>query len=204
MATPAFVQITEGAGKRLASSTYTENAQTVYDQKFIPGENYLATYTIDATNVSIATVNDHVVAFMAGASLNVRVRYIHIEQNASATAVARATFELLRLTTAGSGGSALTPAKHDTSDAASGCTAQTLPSSKGTESTILRDEVLIMRQALSATQTQPEEAILWQPDLRSKPYIIPAGAANGFAVKILNAIPGATVNIVVEFTETSL
>lgn len=197
------LSVTQGSGLMLQTWSKTVGANTVHDQFVLPGEYPYATYWIQASNISIATANDHVLQIMAGASLNVRIRSITIEQNANATTAARATFELIRLSTAGTGGTAVTPAKADTADSAAGATGMTLPSAKGTETTSLRQTVLIMRQAISATQTQPEENILWTPSPNAKPIIIAAGTSNGIAIKSLNATAACTVNVTVEIVETS-
>jgi hypothetical protein len=202
--TPSIVQINEGTGKKLAAATYTENAQVVYDQKFIPGEFYLASYSVVAEAVSIATANDHVLQIMAGASLNVRIREIKIEQAANATGAGAKSLQVLRLTTAGTGGTAITPSKFDTSDAASGATAMTLPTVKGTESTLLKSTIMVFRQAISATSGgQLDDDFTWVQKPNEKPLIIPAGVANGIAIKIVNATAGSTVTVNVELVETS-
>lgn len=207
MATPAFVQINEGTGKKLAADTYTENSQVVLDQKFILGENYLASYSLTDGNIagiSIATLNDHVVELMAGASLNVRIRYMRIEQIANATTGGIARFQILRLTTAGTGGGVLTPSKMDTSDAASGATAMTLPTAKGTESTNVQSTSVNMRQSVATSGSQPDDQWEWYQKPGMKPLIIPAGAANGICIKIAAAaVAGATVSFFMEFTETT-
>jgi len=199
----SLVQVTSGAGPKLHTWQRTIGANNVEDEAVYPAEFPIASYSVYWDNVSCATVNDHIIQVMAGASLNVRVRHVYIEQNSNATAVQRVSFQLLRLTTAGTGGTAVTPGRYDTADAAAGATAMTLPTVKGTESTILRQSILIARQALSATQTQPEEAIEWTQLPGMKPFIIPAGAANGLAIKSTVAAAGVTCNGYIEFVETS-
>lgn len=199
----SLVNVTEGAGKKLHTWQTTIGANNVEDEFVLPAEYPYPSYTAYYHNVSIATANDHLAQLMAGATLNVRIRRIRIEQNANATAAARADFQLLRLTTAGTGGTAVTPSKLDTADAAAGAAGIIIPGVKGTESTVIRDEVLIMRQAIATTQTQPEETIEWTwfPSTAIKSLKIPAGAANGIAIKNIVAIAGATVDITIEFVE---
>lgn len=199
----SLVQVTEGSGKKLHTWQRTIGANNVEDEIVIPGLFPWATYTIQVNNISIATANDHVLQIMAGASLNVYLVAVRIEQNGNATAVARADFRLIRLTTAGTGGTAVTPAPHDTTDAASGATAMTLPTAKGAEGTTIRNEVLIMRQALLATATQPEETLDWKYGANDfmKPIRIPAGAANGLCIKSVAGVAGATVDVVATIVE---
>lgn len=199
----AFINLTEGSGKKAHAWDRTIGANTVLDEFTLPGEYPLASYTVYFSNISIATANDHVLQIMAGSSLNVRIRRIWYEQNGNATTAARDEITLLRLTTAGTGGTTVTPAKLDNGDSAAGATAMTLPTAKGTEGTILRGSVLIMRQAIATTGTQPEEGILWEQHPGMKPWIIPAGTSNGIAIKHVTAIAGANVNGFVDFVETS-
>lgn len=201
--TPAFVQINEGTGKKLAYDTYTENAQVVYDQKVIPGEYYLPSYSIAAHAVSAAAAASHVWQLMAGGTLNVRIRRMWLHQYASATAVGTNQFQVLRLTTAGTGGGALTPGKYDNADAAAGAAGMTQPTVKGTESTILLERPLTARQAFSTASAQADDVWAWEQHPQMKPIIIPAGAANGLALKSTGGSAGLTVDFVVEFVETS-
>jgi hypothetical protein len=152
--------------------------------------------------VSLATVNDHLLQIMAGSSNYVRIRRIHIEQANNATAAAFGVIEIWRLTTAGTGGTAVTPAKFDTGDAAAGATAMTLPTAKGTEGTLLFRPVMLWRQAVSATTAQYDDVFEWTQHPGQKPIIIPAGTSNGIAIKSTTATASATVSMWVEFVET--
>jgi len=200
----AAIVVTAGSGTDIHSNTRTIAATTKHDQFVLPGEFPYASYTVAISGYSIATAGDHILQIMAGASLNVRIRRVWLEQAAHATSVSIGNFQLMRVTTAGTGGTAVTPGKMDTSDAASGATAMTLPSSKGTESTLIRPARLIMRQAIAATVTQPEEAIDF--DFRGvgfKSLIIAAGTSNGIVMKNVSAVAGCTVDMYVEFIETA-
>lgn len=197
------IGLTPGSGVKVHSWQRTIGANTVEDDFSLPGEFPYPSYTVIANNISIATANDHVLQIMAGASLNVRIRSVSIEQNANATTAARVDFQLLRLTTAGTGGSSITPRASDPADSASGCTAMSLPTAKGTESFVLDESILVVRQGVSTTQTNPEETILWTPPSGFKSHIIPAGTSNGVAVKVINATAAATVTVVVKLVETS-
>ena len=200
----SIVQVTEGTGKKLHTWSRTVGANTVEDEAVFQAEYPLATYTAYGENLSGATANDHLVQLMAGASLYVRVRRILVQQNANATTVARAGFQLLRLTTAGTGGGAVTPAKADTADAAAGAAGMTLPTVKGTESTIYKTGLLIARQAYLATASQQElPYVLYEARPDAKPLIIPTGATNGIAIKSTSANAASTWNVWIEFVETS-
>lgn len=199
------IQVTEGSGKRLATgATYTENSQTVRDEKAIFGEQYLASYAgVLSSSVSLATANDHILQLMAGASLNVYVRRLIVYQSVLVTTAANLNFQFRRVTTAGTGGTAITPVPFDTADSASGATLMTLPTAKGTESSILS---MFMAQLIQTVPTggSGQNPVLIDKSwdiLRQKCPRIPAGTANGLVLKNLAAAAGANVYAVIEFVE---
>lgn len=199
----SLVQVTEGSGKKLHTWSRTVGANTVEDEVTLPGEHFLATYSITSGSVALATANSHVLQIMAGASLYVRIRRIWITQGSNMTTAARAGFQLIRLTTAGSGGSAITPRPFDTGDAAAGFTAQTLPGVKGTEGVTLFERRINLLSALSTTATTGDQPF-WEQNPFTKPIIIPTGAANGICLKYTGANDASgTLNVHVELVETS-
>jgi hypothetical protein len=142
---------------------------------------------------------------MAGSSLKVRVRRIAIWQLVLATTAAFVDIAVLRLSTAGTGGSSITPAPLDTTDSASGATAMSLPTGKGTETTTLMGGIAYFAQTILAT-VQPAPSLVWEYDAdrsRSKPIIIPAGTSNGIAIKLGPATAGASVQISVTLDESN-
>lgn len=200
----SIVQVTEGAGKKLHTNSFTVGANTVEDEFVIPGEYPYASYVSIHPAVSIATATDHIACLNAGASLKVRIRRIRVEQSGNATAAAVSSLQLLRTTTAApTGGTAVTPASFDTTDAAAGAAGRSLPAVKATESTLLQQFTMAWRQAIAATGTQVDDAWEWTQQPGQKPLIIPAGTTNGIALKNVSAIAGATVNVHIEFVETS-
>ena len=198
-----IVEVTAGSGTKLHSWSKTVGANTVHDEFTLPGEYPLATYSILASSISVATVDDHLLAIQAGSSLNVRIRRIRVEQDASATAAATLALTVLRLTTAGSGGTSVTPRPYDTTDSAAGCTARTLNSSKGTEGVELLHPLMVLRQTVATAGAQFDDFWEWSQMPNQKPIIIPAGTANGIAIKTLNGRAGASVVIQVEVVETA-
>lgn len=199
------IEVTAGSGTKIHAWSRTVGANTVLDEVTLPGEYHGATYTVSASGMSTATASSHLLQIMAGSSLNVYIRRIRIEQLANATTAALNSYLLIRLSSAGTGGTSLTPAPLDTSDSASGATAMTLPSAKGTETTEIRRETLVMRQAFLTTATQPEETITWEwlPTHGVKALRIPAGTSNGICVKNGSAVAAGTVIVYVEFVELS-
>lgn len=199
----SLVQVTEGVGKKLHTWSRTVGANTVEDEFMLPGEYPLATYTIVADAVSLATAASHTLQIMAGAALNVRIRRIRFRQVANATAAVVGLIDLVRLTTAGTGGTAITPRPPDSADAAAGATAMTLPTVKGTEGVQLWGWRVMLRQAFLATAAQADEQPDWVPAPSAKGFLIPAGAANGVAIKSTGGVAGATVSIYVDIVETA-
>jgi hypothetical protein len=197
------IAVTAGSGTLLDTWTTSKGGQTVHAQRTIPAEYPDASYFVMASNISIATANDHVLEILAGSSLNLLIRRIYIEQATNATTVTGCSFELLRVTTAGTGGGAITPAKFNTADAAAGCTAMTLPTVKGTESTSMFRTSMIMRQAMLATGAQVDDAFQWDQSPYTGPIFIAAGTSNGIALKCISAVAAATVNVRFEIVETN-
>jgi hypothetical protein len=201
----SIVQVTEGSGKKLHTFQRTIGANAVEDEVILHGEPYLASYIQNATAASTATANSHLLQLMAGASLNVYVRQIRCYQTALATTAAIARLQVLRLTTAGTGGTAQSAAQAlDTTDAAATATAMTLPTVKGTEAAVsLRGLTGSFIQTVPTGGTSTLIAVFDFERFRSKALRIPAGTANGIAVKNLDAVAAATLQIEIDFTEAN-
>ena len=194
----SLVALTEGAGKNLETWQWVIGANTVERQVIAQGEQHLASYIVGHGTtggaVSTATANSHLMQISAGASLKVRIRRLQVIQSALATTAVLGQILIVRLSTAGTGGTAQTPAALDPADAASGATAMHLPTAKGTEGGILYESQPYFIQTLTASL--PNWPILLDVDfdrLRPKPLIIAAGAANGIAIKQITAVAAATV-----------
>lgn len=198
-----IISLTEGSGAKKARTWQrTVGANTVEEQFFQLAEPPMATFIALAQAISGATVDSHILQLMSGASVYLRVHRIFIEQSGNATTAATPTFAIRRLTTAGTGGTSVTPAPFDTADTAAS-TAMTLPSSKGTEGVTLFRQAINARQAVSTTQTNFDDAWEWRMTPGRKPIIVPAGTANGLAVVILSATAGSTWNVHIEYGETA-
>jgi len=204
MPIPSSLGVTPGTGSNIAATSYTdENAHTVLDQKVILGEQYLSTFDANAIGINASTSASHILQIMAGSSLDVRIRRITVWQSAVATTAAISDLAILRLTSAGTGGTVVTPTTLVPSDTTTS-SARTLPSSKGSEGAI------IMQPTLTYTQTVPVSGpgnamLLFDYDwdaLRAKPLIIGAGTSNGLALKIITGVAGATLNVTVTYSES--
>jgi hypothetical protein len=194
------VLVTPGVGPdKLHADQKTIGGVTVKDEVVVHGEQYLASYTASANGVSTAT-GGHVIQLMAGASLNVRVRALYIVLF-QATAAGAVRLGWKRLTTAGTGGTVVTPNKMDNADAASGATAMTLPTVVGT---VTGDYFWQTVFQTAAAAPQPTgQNWLWENTEKGKPLIIPAGTTNGIGLVIVNTAAGSTVSVTIEFDESN-
>ena len=195
MADTSFA-VNAGSGTNLHTVTTSIGGTTVHDQVVKHGEPYLAAYGIASVSaISLATVNDHILQIMAGSTLNVYVRRIRVYQVVAATTAGFSQIVLYRLSTAGTGGTSITPSLFDTTDSAAGCTAMSLPTAKGTETVVLGRAAKILEQTAPTSGVDVLVAE-WNFDhLRTKGIRIPAGTANGIAIKSVVAAAGASVQV---------
>src|SRR5712671_5639116 len=132
----SLIALTEGSGKNLHSFQRVIGANTVEDQAVIQGEPYLASYMIatePSSNSALNTANAHLLQITAGASLKVRIRRIEVIQYSVITAAAFFDLRIMRLSTAGTGGTILGPTPFDPADAAAGASSMILQAAEGTE-----------------------------------------------------------------------
>jgi hypothetical protein len=199
----SYTNITEGSGKKQHSFQRTIGANTVEDNVVVSGEPYLATYMATFAPL-LSTSDSHLFQIMAGASLKVRIRRVEIFAYGAATTATLTALQLFRLTSAGTGGTAVTPLPFDPADSAAGATCMKLPTAQGTEAANP-----LWQGSFAAWQTMPTSAVIMPMVvldfdlLRSKPIIIAAGTSNGVALKNLSAIAAALCIINVTFDETN-
>ena len=201
-----FINVTEGSGKKLHTFDRTIGANSVHDEVVLLGEPYLTTYSVttQSSGTSAATGLSHLLQVMAGASLNVYIRRIRVTQLAAATTAAQVALVVTRLTTAGTGGTVVTPVAYDGNDSAAGATAMTLPTVKGTNGGTLWTEASYWYQ--TAPTSVSGLGVLLDIDFsrpRSKSLRISAGVANGIAIQLQTAVAAATVIVAVEFSEAN-
>lgn len=203
----SIVQVTEGTGKKLHTWQKVIGANTVEDEVVVLGDQYVASYVALTTGaVSFATALSHPMQIMAGASLKVYIRKVIVYQIGLATAASTGTITLTRLTTAGTGGTAVTPNPFESADGASGATAMTLPTVLGTLGVSMAIGQAYFHQTLPTFASGAEPMKIFERDfdrLRNKALVIPAGAANGIAVRLVNGISPATGLVEVHFTESA-
>lgn len=194
----SLVQVTEGVGKKLHTNSRSISGNTVEDEYTLPGEIPHASYTALYPAVTCASATD-LAQLMAGASLNVRVRRIRARQFDAAGAAASKSLVITRKTSAGTGGTAVTPRPLDSADAAAGATAMIVPTVLGGAGVDLWSE------PFPFSATQPVAGTLWEwtPAQGEKSILIPAGTANGIVLRLGTAVATATLSIIIDFIETS-
>lgn len=199
----SVVTYTPGVGGKAHAESLAIGANTGDVPYVLPFPSRLPSYVMLASNISIATANDHVLQLMAGSSLSVKIFHIKILQGTNATTAAVGTIEVWRLSSAGTGGTAVTAAKNDNANAAAGATGMTLATAKGTETTMWNRETFNSQQTSGVSPAGSKVLYEWSVNSFAQMLTIPAGTANGIALKNGNATAAATVNAYIEFVETS-
>jgi hypothetical protein len=199
----SYVSFNEGSARKVRTFQRTDGANTVEEWLYSLSEPVLDAYTLVATGIAGVTADSHLLQIMAGASLRVGIRRITIFQEAAANTTRQVKFEMRRLTSAGTGGGAITPRALDPASAAAGATGMTLPTGKGTESaTGLMDRYIssvsttvtgLLVPVLDADYGNEREKALW----------IAAGASNGICIKNITADSAVTYSIAVRIVEAS-
>jgi len=188
----AFVNVTEGSGKKLRAYDRSIGGNTVLEEGMFLAEQNMASFTCSpVAGVSIATANDHTFELMAGASLNLYLRRIEVYQLVAATTAAFCQFIVYRITTAGTGGTVQTVTALDNADTA-GATVMTLPTVKGTETFRIWNGTCVVTQTVPVAGGPTKLADIYF-DPKSKVNRVPAGTANGIALKCITAVAAATV-----------
>lgn len=197
------VGITEAASpdKRFHTWQRTISATDVEDQYMLAAVSAFPTYTAIADDVSLATSADHLLMLQAdGTNYDYLLRAWVMPTDDVPAAASIANIQIVRTTTAGSSGGAVTVGAFDTGDSAYGGTVQTLPSSKGTESTLLWQR----RIPLSASQPADMLAApFFDVSRYGKPIRWGNGTTSGIVFKVETGVASCTVDIVAEFAVLS-
>ena len=198
----SYVSFNEGTARKVRTFQRTDGANTVEEWMYAESEPTLDTYSVQATNIAGVTADSHLLEVMAGASLRVGIRRIRISQFAAASTTRLARFGVYRLTTAGTGGTAVTPLPLDPASGTVGATAMTLASSKGTEAATAVGG--IHSNVIQSTITNQLGNPILDLDFgreREKALWIAAGASNGICIKNLVADATVTYDIYTTFVE---
>jgi len=176
--------------QRTISSTARE------DQYVLPGMGAYPTYSVTRTSISGATTAAHLIQIMGDGTNYSRLLRVHLIplQSTSASGV---RVQIVRLSSAGTGGTAITPAPYDTADTYAGG-AMTLPSSKGTEGAALYTWF-----GYSPTANGVVYPLRWEAQPQAKPIVFGTATTSGIAVKIVTGVAGLLFDVTAEFLVTS-
>jgi hypothetical protein len=150
----------------------------------------LATYTAAAT-MRANTANSHLLAIQGDGTNYVRVRRITIVPANILSTASTLEIQVLRTSTAGSGGTTVNARAFDPGDTSPYAgSVLSLPTSKGSEGDLLK------RFRLGIPASNPiTNSVEWKEEDNSKPMIVGNSTANGLAIKV---IPSAATELDVE------
>ena len=196
------IGISTGTDAYLAAQDRTVGGTAVEEQIIRVGYSLDPTYAVIADDVSVATVNDHVLQVMADGTNYCRLLGMNIQPTDNGPASdALLKLQLVRLTTAGSGGGALNDSPYDDADSFGG-DMRSLPTSKGTEGDILRKIYMPLDSVPQGIQ-QPHEFDALVPEVQGKPIIWGPATSDGLAVKVENAVASAAICVTFVFAVTT-
>lgn len=180
----------------------TIDSQERHAQRHIAGWSGDPTYVVRASGISVATTAAHILQVMGdGTNYSRILRYRITPTDDIPAAASVLSIQLVRLTTAGTGGSAVTPRGYDPADSAYGGGAQTLPSSKGTEGNALLQHRIQLPASLPFLSVA--STWTWEASPFGKPIIFGTGTTSGIVWKVETGVASCTVDVVVEFSVTS-
>lgn len=196
--TVSSLEITAGSGTHIHTNSRSISSVTRHDQYIQQGEGAYPTYRATAAGISIATSADHIMQIMADGTNYTRLKWFEIMPTDDVPASATVAFiTVLRLTTAGTGGTNLGSSGHDSADTYAGGV-MSLPTAKGTEGSTLWHFRLPLQSA------HPFQSLYrWEARYDTKPVIFGTGTAAGIAWKIQTGIASCTVQLNAEFSVTS-
>ena len=129
-----LIAFTDGSGKNWESFQRSRGGIDYQNMVVLLGEQHQPTFTALATAISTTTSADHLLFIQADGTLYTRIKRIFIEQVAAAGAATLARIQVLRVSTAGTGGGAITARGLDAADTYAG-TIQTLPTPRAPRAT---------------------------------------------------------------------
>jgi hypothetical protein len=198
--TESLIAETEGSGKNRHSWQRTIEANDVEDTFVLLAEPANPTFSVIASSIATTTSASHLLFIQGDGTNYTRIKRIYVEHVVGAGSATLAQLQILRTTTAGSGGTSKTAYGFDGADTYAG-TIQTLPSSKGTEGDLLLQKRLWLTNTIAAQPVSWE----WQALLSDarKPIIIGPATTDGICLKIVTGIATSTLDISVTFTVDS-
>lgn len=197
--TVSSIQVSEGAGKYIHTASRSISSVTREDQYVQLGQPDYPTYGTIVSAVSIATTSDHLLQIMADGTNYCRLLYLDVQITDDYPASGSVSLiQIVRLSTAGTGGSTITPRGFDPADTFGGA-AMSLPTAKGTEGNILWQR----RFGMAASNPQVIMPPIFDAGLIGKPIIFGTSTATGIAIKLGPGIASCTADVVAKFIVTS-
>lgn len=182
--------LTDGDGSAgLRVNNQTIGGTAVDTQYVAVGQTGNPTYTMRFQDVSMATANAHLAVIMGNGTAYPKIHEIYITQGGTATGTAVPEFAVLRVSTVGTGGTAVSARPFNpsnTSPYSGSCFV--LPSSAGSEGDILLNGGMNVR----TVNTGVVQPFKWEQGLATEPIISGNGTASGIAIKNLRAVVGGT------------
>ncbi len=161
----------------------------------IGGESSHATYVASVTNIA-ATAAMQIIVIEAPSASKVYIRRVILWNIGTDTSAGVVDFQLVRTTTAGTGGT-LTPAQMDTADSAYGGIVRSNPSPAGTLGTVIFHMTMDVN---NTSVTQAPYIFDFDGGRLGKSPVIPAGVANGIAFYSPGATGAAALAVSIEFS----
>ncbi len=197
-ASESVIQITDAAAatKYLHTQSRSYGGTTKEDQLFLKAQNTRATYRAYCSAVITTTSASHLAFIQADGTNYTFISGFWIAQTTLAGAVATANITIVRVSTAGTGGGAITASPMDAADSAYAGTIATLPTVKGTEG------VTLMGGPVGITATNPMTTVnqwAWRADDDEKDIVIGTAATDGICFKLITGIATSKVDITIEF-----
>ena len=197
------IAVTTGVGKNIHTIDRTVASILVQDQVVIPGLFPFDTFIASAAAVSAANAGDDMLQLMAASSMHLHVVRVRVEQMAPVGTAAYTDLQLLRITTAGTLGTAVTPTKLNNGSAATGVgMSGILNANRGTAG------ASIFQRAIEPIQTAPAGGgptpfWEWTKSEYGSAIVIPGGGSNGIAIRNGHARASLTLNVEIEFFEAT-
>lgn len=184
---PVLIAGSDGTNVRNISTDASGNVNV------IPGPTSRATYVASVHNVA-ATAASHIIAIEAPSASKVHIARIVIWQTGTDSSNAIVDFQLIRTTTAGSGGT-ITPSPMDTADGAYGGIVRSMGTA-GTAGVVLFYLPLDVPNSASST---PIAVLDFDGSRLGKGPTIAAGVANGIALTSPGAAGASLFSASIEF-----
>lgn len=198
-ASDSVIQITDAASatKYLHTSSRSYGGTTKEDQLYLKAQPVRATYRAYCSAVITTTSASHLAFIQADGTNYSFITGFWIAQTTLAGAVATANVQVIRTSTAGTGGTTISAYPLDAADTSPYAgTVMTLPTAKGTEG------VTLMGGPVGITATNPMTTVnqwFWRADDDEKPITIGTATTDGICFKLITGIATSKVDITLEF-----